>query len=106
MQTKCQRSPQLARVVHPRCPVLRVTQVTCTASLVTLKVEGRIAAEWVEVLERECVRWLETGRQVRLDFAEVSAVDHAGVAMLRRFPARLVKIVNAAPFISALLAQP
>jgi len=86
--------------------VLRITQVISTASLVTLKVEGRIAAEWVEVLERECLRWLETGRRVDLDFAEVSTIDHAGVAMLGRFPARLVKIVNAAPFISALLVQP
>lgn len=90
----------------PRHPVLRVTQVICTAWLVTLKVEGRIAAEWVEVLERECLCWIETGRRVRLDFAAVSTIDHAGVTMLRRFPARLVKIVNAAPFIGALLGRP
>ena len=96
----------MARVLHPHHPVLRITQVISTASLVTLKVEGRIAAEWVEVLERECLRWLETGRRVDLDFAEVSTIDHSGVAMLRRFPGRLVKIVNAAPFISALLVQP
>jgi len=85
--------------------VLRITQVIATPSFVTLKVEGRITSELVEVLRRECLHWIETGRQVRLDFAEVSLVDHAGAAMLRGLPQRRVEILHALPFVSALLEK-
>ena len=84
--------------------MLRITQVRLTASLVTLKVEGRVAADWVGVLEEECRRHTDDGRDVELDFTEVSMIDCDGVAMLRRLTRSRVGIVNASPLIRALLA--
>jgi anti-anti-sigma regulatory factor len=86
-------------------PMLRITQVSLTASVVTLKVEGRIAVAWVQVLEDECQRHRDAGRDVQLDFTEVAMVDCAGVAMLRRLMRSRVEIVMASPFIRALLAE-
>lgn len=84
--------------------MLRITQERLTASEVTLKVEGRVAADWVGVLEEECRRHTADGRDVELDFTEVSMMDCDGVAMLRRLTRSRVRIVNASPLIRALLA--
>jgi ABC-type transporter Mla MlaB component len=84
--------------------MLRITQLRCTPTLVTLKVEGRVAADWVPVLERECVQHIDGGRVVRLDFSAVSLIDREGLAMLRKLATSHVEIVNASPFIQALLA--
>ena len=86
-------------------PMLRITQVSLTASVVTLKVEGRVAAAWVQVLEDECQRHRDAGRDVQLDFTEVSMVDCDGVAMLRRLTRSRVEIVKASPLVRALLAE-
>jgi len=84
--------------------MLRITQVSHTSALVTLKVEGRVAADWVPLLERECVQHIDRGRVVRLDFSAVSSIDGEGLAMLRKLATSHVEIVNASPFIQALLA--
>jgi len=85
--------------------MLRITEVSRTLSLVTLKVEGRVAGEWVEVLERECQLHTSRDCAVRLDVADVSMIDCDGVAMLQRVLGFRVEIVNALPFIKALLAE-
>jgi anti-anti-sigma regulatory factor len=85
--------------------MLRISQVSLTASVVTLKVEGRVAAAWVQVLEDECRRHRDAGRDVRLDFTDVSMLDCVGVAMLRRLTRSRVEIVKASPLIGALLAE-
>ena len=86
-------------------PMLRITQVSLTASVVTLKVEGRVASDWVQVLEEECRRHTGDGRDVQLDFTEVSMIDCDGIAMLRRLTRSRVAIVKASPLIRALLAD-
>lgn len=85
--------------------MLRITQVSRAATAVTLKVEGRVAADVVRVLEDECRRHTEDGREVKLDLTEVSMIDGNGVAMLRRLTRTRVAIVEAPPLIRALLAE-
>ncbi|NIM51726.1 MAG: hypothetical protein GTN78_25780 [Gemmatimonadales bacterium] len=85
--------------------MLRITPLAEAPPRVTLKVEGRIAGEGVRVLEGECSGWIDRGYYVELDFAEVASVDHAGVVMLQQLPRSNVEIVNALPFIEALLAE-
>jgi len=69
----------------------------------TLTVEGRIVSDWVAVLERECHRWLQDGRKVRLDFSGVTFVDRPGVEMLKRLQASDVRIVGCSVFVAELL---
>jgi hypothetical protein len=97
------RSPGMGPALHVR--MLRITQVRLTASVVTLKVEGRVAADWVQVLEEECRRHTGDGRDVQLDFTEVSMVACDGIAMLRRLTHSRIEIVKAPPLIRALLAE-
>jgi anti-anti-sigma regulatory factor len=83
---------------------LRVTRIEGTdAGLITLRVEGRVVAEAVGVLERECWRSLGEAPKVRMDFSGVTFIDGRGVAMLRRISAERLRVVNCSVFVEHLL---
>jgi anti-anti-sigma regulatory factor len=63
---------------------LRITRKKGSRSRATLVLEGKVAAEWAALLERECSDLLGSGLAVSLDLAGVSFVDRAGVRTLRR----------------------
>jgi anti-anti-sigma regulatory factor len=60
---------------------------------VTLVLEGKVAAEWDALLERECSGLLRSRRAVSLDLAGVDFIDRAGVRTLRRLSRKGVGIV-------------
>ncbi len=74
--------------------MLRITKVPRQESLVTLKLEGQIASDWVEELESECLRLLQQQHSVTLDFAGVTFVDNCGITMLNRIRTDNLKIIN------------
>ena len=86
--------------------MLRISRAAATPSLTTLRVEGRVVAEWVPVLERECWLALQENGHVRLDLSAVTFVDGLGVAVLRRLGATALEIINCPEFIGALLRTP
>ena len=81
-------------------------QICCKPSLATLLVEGRVVAEWVPVLERECWLALQENGHVRLDLSAVTFVDDRGLAALRRLGATALEIINCPEFIGELLRTP
>ena len=85
--------------------MLRITRVAESASQVTYKVEGKIVAEWVFELERECLAVLQEKRKVRLDVSAVTFIDRRGVAAMRRLAAEHVAIINCPEFIGELLRK-
>ncbi len=85
--------------------VLRITRISGQESLITLKIEGRIASECVAVLKRECVELLEDARRVRLDVAEVDFVDIDGVALLRELVARGVEFEKSSLTVEGLMTE-
>ena len=84
--------------------MLRITQTAKIPACATLSVEGRIAAQWIHVLQRQCDARMAADCDVVLDLAKVSFVDCAGILMLRTLASRRVQIVNASPLVRALLA--
>jgi ABC-type transporter Mla MlaB component len=86
--------------------VLRISRAAATPSLTTLRVEGRVVAEWVPVLERECWLALQGNGHVQLDLSAVTFVDDGGVAALRHLDAKDLEIVNCPEFIGELLRIP
>jgi ABC-type transporter Mla MlaB component len=86
--------------------VLRISRATESPSLATLRVEGRVVAAWVPVLERECWLALQENGHVRVDLSAVTFVDGRGVAALRHLGANDVEIVNCPEFIGELLRTP
>jgi ABC-type transporter Mla MlaB component len=86
--------------------VLRISRAAATLSQATLRVEGRVVAEWVPVLERECWLALQENLRVQLDLSAVTFVDGRGVAALRHLGARDLEIINCPEFIGELLRTP
>jgi ABC-type transporter Mla MlaB component len=86
--------------------VLRISRAAASPSVATLRVEGRVVAEWVPVLERECWLALQENGHVRLDLSAVTFVDGRGVAALRRLGAKDLEIINCPEFIGELLRTP
>ncbi len=83
--------------------MLRITKVAENPSLVTMKLEGRIASDWVSLLENECLRFLEEKRKVVLDFSGVTFVDWRGVEMLGKISANNILVINCCPLIEDFL---
>lgn len=86
--------------------MLRISRAAESPSLATLRVEGRVVADWVPVLERECRLALEENMRVRLDLSAVTFVDGRGVAALRHLGAKDLEIINCPEFIGELLRTP
>jgi len=71
---------------------LRITRKKRSRSRATLVLEGRVATEWADLLERECSDLLRSELAVNLDLAGVTFVDRAGVRTLRRLSRKGVEI--------------
>lgn len=71
--------------------------------LATLKLEGSIVADWVALLEDECLCALRDTRTLVLDLSAVTFVDRAGATMLRSIARENLEIVHASPLVAELL---
>ena len=83
--------------------MLRITKIAENGSPVTLKLEGKVHADWVSLLEQECLALISQKKTVLLDFSDVTFMDDRGAEMLRRLPARSIKIINGDAFIEDLI---
>lgn len=86
--------------------MLRIEKVSEDADSVTLRLEGRVVAQWVTALEEECRRVLQGSKRLNLDLVGVTFVDRAGVAMLGKMNGERVRVVSSSPFLRELLRCP
>src|SRR5262249_38241721 len=95
---------ELRRVGKPM--TFRITREEGSRSRATLKLEGRVVAEWAALLERECSDLLRSSTAVSLDLAGVGFVDRAGVEALERLSRAGVEIrCPSGPVASVLLGE-
>ncbi len=85
--------------------MLRITTINEGLQTMTLKVEGRIVADWVETLALECERWLGRGKVIELDLSGVTFMDTQGVLVVRTLQAGEVGISNCPALIQSLLDE-
>jgi anti-anti-sigma regulatory factor len=71
---------------------LRITRERGSRSRATLKVEGKVVAEWAALLERECSELLPSRRLVVLDLAGVTFIDRTGIQIFERLSRAGVEI--------------
>ena len=71
---------------------LRITREGGSRSRATLKLEGKVVAEWAALLERECSELLRSRRLVVLDLADVTFVDRNGIQTFERLSQAGVEI--------------
>ena len=68
--------------------MLRITKVAEDSSTVTMKLEGKLASDWVPLLE---------------DFSEVTFVDGRGAEMVNKLAGEGIKVVDCCELIKELL---
>jgi len=85
--------------------MLRLTLRTEDPGASVIQVEGRVAGEWVALLEAECSRALTKGAAVKLDMTGVSDVDREGLTALRRLQQRDVTLIGCTPIMLAMLSE-
>ena len=83
--------------------MLKINEITKSNDEVNLIIEGKIIADWVKELEKQCLIYIEQGNSdVVLDFTGVTYIDEEGLAMLRKYK-RKIRIINAQPYIGLCL---
>ncbi|NKE70281.1 STAS domain-containing protein [Candidatus Manganitrophus noduliformans] len=85
--------------------MLKVTRVAENDKTVTLKLEGRIVGEWIDMLERECKVCLGKRSKLILDLSAVGFVDKRGVEMLKAVQGDRVRLTGCSLFLSELLRR-
>jgi anti-anti-sigma regulatory factor len=85
--------------------MLRLTRTTRLPHDVILLLEGQIVAEWVELLETECLTLLHTDQNVLLDLSRVSYLDQRAARLLRNLAARSVQLINCPPLVADLVTE-
>jgi hypothetical protein len=83
--------------------VLRITTIRLNGAAVTLKLEGKIHADWGLLLKQECQALIRQRKQVALDFAKVLYVDVQGIEVVQHLRSKGIAIINPPDFIAALL---
>jgi len=83
--------------------VLRITKVAEDSTTVTMKLEGKLASDWVPLLEGECLSCVKENQKVLLDFSEVTFVDGRGAEVVNKLAGKGIKVVDCDELIKELL---
>ena len=83
--------------------MLRMTRLASKGTEIVVKVEGRLVAELVPLLEKECQALMRTTGNVRLDLEAVTYLDARAAQRLMAIVAAGGTIVRATPFVEAML---
>ena len=81
---------------------LRITTIPGKNNQTTIRLEGRLAAEGVEDLQREID---SVAGPVDLDLSDLQSADPEGVRALRSFSTKGAKLVGVSPYIRQLLDE-
>jgi hypothetical protein len=85
--------------------MLRLSRTSQSPDEVILLLEGQIVAEWVLLLEDECLELLRTGCRVLLDLSGVSYLDRRAAQLLRELESRSVRLINCPPLVDELVRE-
>ena len=85
--------------------MLHIQRDDVDAQTVLLVLQGRIAAEWADLLERECRELRGLGFRVVLDLSGVVFISRSGREALGRLGLTGVTITGCSPLVAAMLQQ-
>jgi anti-anti-sigma regulatory factor len=85
--------------------MLRLTRTTRLPREVILVLEGQVVAEWVGLLEEECLALLRTDQKVLLDLSRVSYLDRRAARLLRDLAAGSIMLINCPPLVAELIRE-
>ncbi|HKX33605.1 MAG TPA: hypothetical protein VJ302_38355 [Blastocatellia bacterium] len=85
--------------------MLRIMEEKAGDNSTTLRLDGRIAGQWVGLLRTTCDQALQGDRRLTIDLGGVSFADREGVQMLQRLQQLPVTLINSSPFLQEQIRQ-
>lgn len=85
--------------------MLRIIEETETSDSVTLRLDGRLVGQWVELLRANCESVFQRNHRLILDLKGVSFADHRGVQLLQQFLVQQITLLNCSPFLREQIHQ-
>jgi len=85
--------------------MLKITRVKESKKEITLRLDGRIAGQWIELLRESAESALEEGLQLTLDLKNICFIDCEGLALIKNLMGRRVQQVNAPLFVAEQLRK-
>ena len=82
---------------------LKITRLSQTGRILTIKLEGEILEPWVSSVRDACAPQGSRSKPVCLDLAAVTYVDAAGAQLLRDLLSKGIKIARCSSFLTQLL---
>ncbi len=86
--------------------MLRIVEEKTMKDTTVLRLDGRIAGSWVEVLRSSCEQVFRANGHVILDLSGVTFADHDGVQLLQHLDQRQIAIINSSPFLREQMKHP
>ena len=86
--------------------MLRIMEENAINNLVTLRLDGRLVGQWVELLRVSCEQIVARNCRVILDLSGVSFADHEGVQLLQQLDEQQVALIHCSPFLREQMKQP
>jgi anti-anti-sigma regulatory factor len=86
--------------------MLRIAEEKATNESIILRLDGRIAGPWVEVLRASCEQISLKNSRVILDLLGVTFADHIGVGFLQQLDQRQFALINCSPFLQEQMKSP
>ncbi len=83
--------------------MLRITEKKEGEKTKVLYLEGKICQDYVQELQIEIDKWIDTGERVILDFSKVVFMDDEAARLIRRFYDNRLSLRNCSLFIRTAL---
>jgi ABC-type transporter Mla MlaB component len=79
--------------------MLKITRVVSSNQEVTLRLDGRVSGQWIELL-RESAEWvMAEGLRLTLDLRNICFIDCEGLALIKVLIRRGAREINAPLFV-------
>jgi hypothetical protein len=85
--------------------MLRIELDRATDAATRLRLEGRLAGQWVDQLRQSCDEALGAGRDLVLDMRSVSFVGRDGLELIGSLPRDRVRVECCSPFVAEQLKR-
>ena len=79
--------------------MLKITTAVLSKQETTLRLDGRVAGQWVALLKDSAESALTDGLRLTIDLQNISFIDCEGIALLKNLITRGVDPVNAPLFV-------
>ena len=79
--------------------MLKITSTVLSRKETALRLDGRVAGQWVGLLRESAESALAEGVKLTIDLQNISYIDCEGIALLRSLMDRGVELINAPLFV-------